>query len=149
MPIPMTLAPKAIGAGLLVDIGGSVLTGTLLGLLVSTGEHEGLLRSPVVADMPAAVVASVFAGICFAVLGGYTVYTGAYTSRMANVCILGAIMTLCSFVGAVIDFHMMDPGRISDYITSASVPFVFPLTLLGGYLAKWRAERIQAPVLAV
>lgn len=146
----MQLSAKAIGAGLLVDIGGSILAGTIMGLLVTTGEDEGVLRSTVaVAEMPAALIASMFAGICLTILGGYTVYTSAPHFRLGNVWILGILMTLLSFVGAVIDFHFIDPGKIADYITSASVPFVLPLTVIGGYLARWRSERVRAPVLAV
>lgn len=129
------LSVKAVAIGLVVDIGGSLGVGFLVGIV--TGIYLGVKGVP--PDRMAQtlygsfvfLLVSLIIGLFFTGLGGYIAAKIAKTAELKHAFVLGILVELLGVLFIVLSSN---PG--SPAFNIVGLILTIPIAVLGGYLAK-------------
>jgi hypothetical protein len=106
-----------------------------VGSAVAAGYAIGVLGAADPVDPPA-LAAGMVAGITASIFGGYVCARFAQGRLWTHMHILALLATGTAYAAALVEYHVVTPEQYVDTISAALVPFVYPLTLLGGWMAQ-------------
>lgn len=133
-----TLNARAIITGFMVDIIGTLIAGTVIGIIAILVMTSGGTSAEQVASELTASSAfqnlSLFIGFSCTFLGGYTAAKLAGKGELTNAFGAGVLSTLFSLIVTL----FTETTGLSDY---AIILFVIPFAVLGGYLKKITAKQ--------
>jgi hypothetical protein len=132
---------KAILIGLVVDIGGSVVGGTILavawGILLGAGGASGEEIDRFFRESDTFLWASLCTGLAFTTFGAYV------TARIANRAEyrFALMLGLCSLASSELMLRVLSSGGYPEWARLVGTLLVLPVAFLGGHLRVLEKER--------
>jgi MFS-type transporter involved in bile tolerance (Atg22 family) len=131
---------KAVAIGLIVDFGGSLIAGLVIGIVAyiafrSTGGKPGDFSGYHLHSYPV-MVTSIIVGLVFAMLGGFVSARIAKKDKMANACLVGILSTATG---------LLLPTSVPLWYSAVSYILTLPSAYMGGAIASRQAPREPSP----
>jgi hypothetical protein len=136
---------KAILFGLFIDIGGSIVGGTILavawGILLGAGGASGEEMNRFFRESDAFQWASLGTGLAFTALGAYVAARIANRAEYRYALMLG----LCSLAFSELMLRMFAGGDYPEWVRLVGNLLVLPAAFLGGHFRVLEIERRPKP----
>jgi hypothetical protein len=136
-PVDFRFRWKAVALGTVADIGGTIVVATAIFamLLSHSGADNAEELSKTLNSDPSYLLILLVVGLGFTSLGGYVAGRIARHTQLKHALVTG----LCSLLlGALLG--QSTPGPYEGILNLFGYGFHFPMVLLGGWIAKRRAE---------